>query len=123
MPYSYLLYADYSFVGYDPFTNDPIYVYFEDGGDWAGTSAGILGVEFEREATPGDITTHYGWFRLRVGVNPLSGPFMEIVDSGWETEANTAIATPTPEPGSLGLLAGGILGLAAWRKRKASRAA
>jgi hypothetical protein len=120
VPYSYLLYAG-SNSSIDPDTNLPVYAYFESpGGSWTGTADGVLGIKFEREAAPGDITTHYGWFRLRVGVNPVSGAFAEILDSGWETLANTAVAVPVPEPGPLGLLAAGILGLAAWRKRKAT---
>lgn len=121
-PYSYFLYSTYN-INYDPDTGYTI-EYTEDYGPWTGLNGvpNYLGVEFERFDSNGDIQTHYGWVRMRVGVDKDFGAFIHVLSSAWETQADTPISTAAvPEPGSLGLLAGGILGLAAWRKRKAVR--
>lgn len=89
-----------------------------------------LGVQFKIDGK-----THYGWARLIVkcsGINvtaTLTGYAYETVAdkaivAGQKTgqdedagPANASTAVPAQEPGSLGRLAQGFLGLAAWRRR------
>jgi hypothetical protein len=85
------------------------------GGPWVGLTNAFLGLMVD---VPGS-SPHFGWARLSVDEN------LGIVlhDFALESEPNTPIAAgaglAVPEPGSLGLLALGAVGLAAWRKRRA----
>lgn len=61
---------------------------------------------------------HYGW--IRVGVNNAAGTFL-IKDWAYEDQPGVGIrAGQIPEPGALGLLACGALGVAALRRRRAA---
>jgi hypothetical protein len=84
---------------------------------------GFLGLQFDISGA-----THYGWARVRVFTDTTDSLApklsMRLIDYAYEDIADQSIAAGTgqsvPEPGSLGLLASGVLGLAAWRKRKAA---
>ncbi len=84
-------------------------------GPWVGMTNAFLGMMVD---VPGS-SPHFGWVRLSVDED------LGIVfhDFAIESEANQAITAgagiQVPEPGSLGLLALGAVGLAAWRKRRA----
>ncbi len=96
-----------------------------DLGQFTDKGEGYLGV---RIPTGQPDSYNYGWIRFYVAVDErnTSLPILATV-RGWayESVADTAIHAGdeggVPEPGSLGLLAGGILGLAAWRRRKAAK--
>lgn len=67
---------------------------------------------------PAGGNSYYGW--LRVDVNNAAGTFV-VKDWAYESNADGGIAAGdgiVPEPGSLGLLAAGGLGLAALRRRQ-----
>lgn len=82
---------------------------------------GLLGLKFV------DLNndTFYGWARVRVYFDNTDpdAPLltMDLIDYAYNNTPDRSITAgdPVPEPGSLGLLASGALGLAAWRKRKA----
>ena len=70
--------------------------------------------------------SHYGWAELDVVAGrSAGGPFVDatLLGYAYDTVANQAIlagqTSSTPEPGTLGLLALGSLGLAYWRRKKA----
>jgi hypothetical protein len=92
-------------------------------GPW-NTDAGFqyLGVEFYiGSVNPSDL--HYGWISLSActpGVeSPCNDPaVIQINGFAYNTIANGAITTPTPEPSTLPLLALGAAGLAAFRARR-----
>ena len=83
-------------------------------GEWVGATNAFLGMMVD---VP-DSSPHFGWVRL--SVDDQLGVVLH--DFAIESEPGTAIAAgagiPVPEPGSLGLLALGAVGLAAWRKRR-----
>lgn len=87
-------------------------------------SKGFLGLEFSISGE-----THYGWVEVSL-VNPLVAagkPSLYLGDTvigyAYETNPNEPIragqTSEGPEPGTLGLLALGSLGLGHWRRRKA----
>jgi hypothetical protein len=79
-------------------------------GPWAGQQ-GYLGVKFDLN---GQI--HYGWV-----AGKGEGTEFDITGWAYNTIANAPIDAgqgATPEPGTLGLLALGSLGLGFWRRRK-----
>jgi len=87
-------------------------------GPWACGRVGFLGARLNIDGK-----THYGWVSLGVAAvpgGPLSPPGYggEITGYAYQTNPNQSIvAGETPEPGTLGLLALGSLGLALWRRR------
>jgi hypothetical protein len=87
-----------------------------------GTS--IFGIRLFNEATN---TTHYGWIRMILNGTGTAITPGTIVDWAFESTPNTAIAAGAiPEPSTTALLAAmaaGAVGLRAWRKRKAAKAA
>ncbi len=113
--------GDYALIGVD--AGDPI----PSGSAWKGNGEiyyegygsqlpeGVptyLGVYF-----PVDDGTHYGW----IGVVRQNTLELDAFAWGYETEAGVPIAAgAVPEPGTLSLLACGLIGLLcyAWRKRK-----
>ncbi|MEQ9460526.1 MAG: hypothetical protein RIG82_06220 [Phycisphaeraceae bacterium] len=74
------------------------------------TSA-YIGLEF-----PINATSHFGW--IRVTIDNAAGTFV-INDWAYESTPGAGIAAGAiPEPGALGLLAAGALGLAGYRGRR-----
>jgi hypothetical protein len=87
------------------------------GGLWANQS-GYLGFEFHSNGG-----THFGWAHISVtdgGVGAISGTISEFAYDTVPGQSIEAGQTATPEPGTLGLLALGSLGLAFWRRKKQS---
>lgn len=85
-------------------------------GPWANVSDRYLGLQFQLSGQ-----TYYGWAELSV---TAFGGSIEATLQGYayDTVAGQQIlagqTTATPEPGTLGLLAAGSLGLAFWRRKK-----
>jgi len=84
---------------------------------WAFGGTGYLGLRFQIGGQ-----SHYGWAALTVSLEYKRGPgpFDEVLTGyAYDTVANQALtAGQAPEPGTLGLLALGSLGLGFWRRRK-----
>jgi hypothetical protein len=95
-------------------------------GEFANAGEGYLGV---RIPTGQPNSYNYGWIRLNITASDQTPSLpIGVTVRGWafEETPDTPIHAGdegggVPEPGSLGLLAGGILGLAAWRRRKAAK--
>jgi len=91
------------------------------GGSWSGgnaSSGGFAGVKINNNGT--DI---FAWLRFTVQNNASGYPInVTLVDWAYEDSGAPIIAgattSPVPLPGSLGLLAMGASGLAAFRRRK-----
>jgi hypothetical protein len=95
-------------------------------GKWGNVGDKFLGLRFVINGQ-----AHYGWAEFDVVgfVDIYGGAYLDttLLGYAYDTVANQAVIagktspavlTPTPEPATLGLLALGSLGLAAWRKRK-----
>ena len=83
------------------------------GGPWIGAPSAYLGLQFQIDGQ-----AHFGWVALTAYPNGLGGV---VTGYAYETIANEPIAagqTSTPEPGTLGLLALGSLGLGFWRRKR-----
>lgn len=68
-------------------------------------------------AEPGG-TVHYGWAQIALG-STVNAPGRAIVQYAYESDPNTPITIPIPEPASLGLLAMGAVGLLRRRNKAA----
>jgi PEP-CTERM motif-containing protein len=82
---------------------------------WLDTGTGFIGFKFN-----GGAGVEYGWAQVTMNSGTPGNTFT-VVDYAW-ADAGTAITagqTAVPEPGSLGLLALGGVGLIVWRKRRA----
>jgi PEP-CTERM putative exosortase interaction domain len=87
------------------------------GGQWRSADTAFVGFRFN-----GGTGIHYGWARLTMNGSG-SGNTFTLVDYAWG-DVGTALTTgQIPEPGSLGLLALGGIGLMAWRKRRSKAVA
>ena len=84
---------------------------------WAAVVTGYMGLKFDVGNG-----VQYGWARLS-----MDGPNLNsytVVDYAFADPGETLVAGQVPEPGSLGLLAVGAVGLLFWRnKRNTKRAA
>jgi hypothetical protein len=92
-------------------------------GKWGNVGDKFLGLRFDINGR-----AHYGWAEFDVlgFVDFFGGAYLDttLLGYAYDTVPNQAIAagkttfSTTPEPGTLGLLALGSLGVAAWRRRK-----
>jgi hypothetical protein len=90
-------------------------------GDFGTAGDAYLGLQFYMDGQ-----AHYGWAEVSLSdyTEPGgAGVYGEITAYAYDTVANQGISagqtSDTPEPGTLGLLALGSVGLGFWRKRKA----
>lgn len=79
---------------------------------WLSAGTGFLGFRFD--VGNGQ---QYGW--ARITMNGAPGNTFTLVDYAFGDVGDSVTAGQVPEPGSLGLLALGGLGLLAWRKKRA----
>ena len=88
-------------------------------GNFANVTNAFVGLRFKISGI-----THFGFARFDVSTSPGTPPTITgtLTGFGYETKAGvSAHVEPVPEPGTLGLLALGAVGLAAWRRRKAQK--
>jgi hypothetical protein len=78
---------------------------------WLDAGTGFVGFRFNTGAG-----IQYGWVRLTMNGSPLNS--FTMVDFAWADPGENILTGQIPEPGSLGLLALGALGLVAWRKQR-----
>jgi hypothetical protein len=111
---------------YSTFSGSSWWIPLGVSGRFANAGEGYLGVRIPA-SEPGSY--NYGWIRFNITASDQTSSLpIGVTVRGWALEQtpDTAIHAGdegggVPEPGSLGLLAGGILGLAAWRRRKAAK--
>jgi PEP-CTERM motif len=87
------------------------YAYGYANSQWTAAGTGFIGFRFNAGSG-----TQFGWARITMDGAP--GNTFSLVDYAWGDigQVITAGQTSVPEPGSLGLLALGGVGLLAWRK-------
>lgn len=85
-------------------------------GQFTAPGIGFAGIRFNTGAG-----MQYGWVRFNMNGGP--GNSFTLVDYAWGDVGDTITAGQVPEPGCLGLLALGGVGLMAWRKRRGAKAA
>jgi PEP-CTERM motif len=109
-----LAYVNYSSVG-EP-SSRTIRTFHS--GPWFNNKTGYFGFEFKGL----DGQVHFGWALLYVSVSP-EGDVVNVEGVAYNSVPDQQIlagqTTATPEPGTLGLLALGSLGLGYWRRRTA----
>jgi hypothetical protein len=82
---------------------------------------GIIGFSFDPDGVAGN-QTWFGWYRVTSGTNsatPGQGTNGTVIDWAYDNTGAGIAAGAVPEPGSLGLLAMGLAGVAARRRRVA----
>jgi PEP-CTERM motif len=88
-----------------------------NGGQWRAADTAFVGFRFN-----GGSGLQYGWARLTMN-GTASGNTFTLVDYAWGDVGIALTTGQIPEPGSLGLLALGGVGLMAWRKRRSKAVA
>ncbi len=86
-----------------------------DNSQWLSAGTGYVGFKFDTGAG-----TEYGWVRITMDSGSPVNSFT-VVDYAYGSPGENLSIGQVPEPGSLGLLALGGVGLIAWRKRTASK--
>ena len=91
-------------------------------GPFVNVTDGYLGLKFDINGA-----THYGWARFDVSTSGINTIDATLTGYAYESLAGAPVHiggydTVVPEPGTLGLLALGFLGLGAWRRRKLKKA-
>jgi len=87
------------------------------GGPWANVTNRYLGVRF---LIGGNV--RYGWVRMDVSVIPSTDTISATVkDWAYEDSGGPIHSGAIPEPGTLGMLALGAVGLAIWRRCRAGK--
>ena len=86
-------------------------------GSWVKRDA-FLGLEFQIDGA-----AHFGWAEFNVQIGPFDrGDLVTLEGYAYDTVAGQGLlagqTSGTPEPGTLGLLALGSLGLGFWRRKK-----
>ncbi len=79
---------------------------------WLTPGTGFIGFRFDNGSG-----LQYGW--ARITTNGAPGNTFTLVDFAWGDLGDQIMTGQIPEPGSLGLLALGALGLGVWRKHRA----
>ena len=88
------------------------YVYGYGNDQWLDQGTGFIGFRFNAGSG-----LQYGWIRVTMDGSPDNT--FTVVDYAWADPGDMVAAGQVPEPGSLGLLALGGVGLVAWRKHRA----
>ncbi len=94
------------------------------GGGYANSQFTAPGIGYLGFSFNGGSGTEYGWARVNMQGGPENG--FTLIDYAWGDVGTMISAGQTaaiPEPGSLGLLAIGAVGLLAWRKRRTKASA
>ena len=86
-------------------------------GQWILPGPAFAAIKFN-----GGAGTQYGWVRLDMN-SPAAANSFTIVDYAYADPGEMIATGQIPEPGTLGLLALGAVGLLAWRNRRAQAAA
>ena len=86
-------------------------------GAWTPGSTGYLGIRFLNGAT-----TEYAWVQISAQAPPTAANPTKLLGIAFENTGASIIAGAVPEPGTVGCLAAGVLGVGslAWRRRKAA---
>ena len=79
--------------------------------DFSAPTTGYIGVSFDAGGQ-----TNYGWIRLRVDEGAFNR--VTLLDSAYNDMGQAILAGQVPEPGGLGLLALGGIGLTTMRRRR-----
>ncbi len=89
------------------------------GSEFLSAGDGYVGVQFKSAAG-----THFGWIRVEMHGDSPGSSALTVKDWAYNnTPGGGILIGQIPEPGTLGLLALGGLGLLAWRKKRAQLAA
>ena len=78
-------------------------------------SAGLGFIAFRFDVGNG---VQYGWARVNMNGSPDNG--FTLIDYAWGDPGDVIRTGQVPEPGSLGLLAVGAVGILLWRKRRSA---
>jgi len=106
--------AGLNITGRNFITNAGYFAYIErhNTGQFGSAGIGYIGFKFNTGAG-----LQYGW--AKVNMQGATTNRYTLVDYAWGDVGDTVLTGAVPEPGSLGLLALGGVGLLAWRKRRA----
>lgn len=79
---------------------------------WTSIGSGYIGFRFDLGNG-----VQYGWAQLNMTTGPRLNAYT-IIDYAYADPGETLVAGQVPEPGSLGLLAFGAVGLLLWRQKR-----